>query len=105
MAPESSGDSDPGVVYPYDELDNVHLRLAGMPIIWKVLSIILICVPKLMLWKLTITAGTTFLFETGGIEDVIVNSVALTFILGIDELMFENLMSTSVRAMIDKVEP
>lgn len=96
---------DSNDINPYDELENVSLRLAGMSICWKVFAVVTITLPKFVLYKMTLTQGTCFLFETPGIEDVIVNSVALAFILGIDELMFETLMSTSVRSMIEFIEP
>jgi hypothetical protein len=94
----------PCVVRLYHEMDNVHLRIAGMPFRWKAFSFFFVWVPKAFIWKLTAQAGVGFLFETSGLEDIVVNSVALTFILGIDEMIFQNLMSTSTKNMLVKVE-
>merc|ERR1711972_183020 len=85
-------------------MEHVRLRIAGMPLHWKIASTIVVWMPKALIWKLTAQAGVTFLLDTAGIEDIIVNSVALTFILGIDEMMFQNLMATSTKDMLIKME-
>jgi hypothetical protein len=88
----------------YHEMEHVRLRIAGMPLHWKIASFVIVWIPKALIWKLTTQAGISFLLDTAGIEDMIVNSVALTFILGIDEMMFKNLMSTSTKDMLVQVE-
>lgn len=75
------------------EIDEVRIRVAGMPPFWKVLSLVVVVIPKIMLWKLTTETGITILMETSGIEDIVTNSVSLTFILSIDELIATSLMS------------
>lgn len=52
----------------------------------------IVVVPKFMLWKLTAETGITILMETAGIDDLVTNSVGLTFILGLDELIGSALM-------------
>lgn len=69
------------------------MKIAGMPIAWKMLNWAIIVIPKIMLWKLTAETGMGMLMDTSGIDTIITNSVALTFILGIDELMGTALMS------------
>eukprot|EP00931_Biecheleriopsis_adriatica_P061305 TRINITY_DN3685_c1_g1_i1.p1 TRINITY_DN3685_c1_g1~~TRINITY_DN3685_c1_g1_i1.p1 ORF type:complete len:445 (-),score=74.54 TRINITY_DN3685_c1_g1_i1:134-1468(-) len=82
----------------------VELKLAGMPTHWKAVNVIFIVVPKLMLWKLTCQAGILFLLETSGIIDVIANSVALGFILSIDELLFENLSTADTKDLMGMLQ-
>merc|ERR1719506_2605612 len=45
---------------------------------------------------LTLSSGTTFLMESEGIDDVIVNSTALGFLLSIDELILSAIQSPSL---------
>lgn len=85
-------------------LDRVTLKIAGMPFSWKVVNTIIVLFPKMLLWKLTVETGTTFLMETAGIDDIIVNSVALSFILNFDEMMFNTLTTWETRQMLAKVE-
>jgi len=73
-------------------IDEVRVVIAGMPIFWKVFNLFIVVVPKFMLWKLTAETGVTILMETAGIDDIITNSVGLTFILGLDELIGSALM-------------
>ncbi|CAE7554596.1 NITA [Symbiodinium natans] len=69
------------------ELDFVQFRVAGMPLHWKIVNFFFLLFPKIYLWLLTVDIGIVFLMETSEIEDMIINCVALGFILTIDELM------------------
>jgi hypothetical protein len=88
----------------WSELDLVQIVVAGMPMFWKAFNIMFVALPKLMLWYYTSRAGTTFLMETSSIEDLIVNSIALTFILSIDEYICENFTTQMTRTLLDKLE-
>merc|ERR1719440_2056035 len=74
-----------------------------MSITWKIINVLLVWVPKMLLWRLTCEVGMTFLMETPNIEDSIVNCVALTFVLRIDEMFFE-LMSEAIKMMLEAHE-
>eukprot|EP00928_Gymnodinium_smaydae_P060726 TRINITY_DN4449_c0_g1_i4.p1 TRINITY_DN4449_c0_g1~~TRINITY_DN4449_c0_g1_i4.p1 ORF type:complete len:240 (+),score=48.77 TRINITY_DN4449_c0_g1_i4:128-847(+) len=84
-------------------VDDVKISVKGMPIYWKVINLIVVFLPKMLLWKITAETGVVFLMETSSIEDIIVNSVALTFVLNIDEMFFE-LMGESARMMLESCE-
>jgi len=68
-------------------IDEVRITIAGMPFIWKVINMVMVVIPKFFLWRLTAGTGITVLMETSGIDDIITNSVRLTFILSLDELI------------------
>merc|ERR1719161_2717950 len=85
-------------------LDRVHLKIAGMPLSWKIINAMFVLLPKLLIFKITAETGTNFLMETAGIDDLIVNSVALGFILNIDEMLFDHIMTWEERKMLDEVE-
>ncbi|CAE7919216.1 unnamed protein product [Symbiodinium necroappetens] len=86
------------------EIDFVKLKIAGMPLFWKIVNIVIILLPKMILWKVTAQAGICFLMETQGIEDVVVNAVGLSFILQIDELLCLELMPWSAVQILHKLE-
>jgi len=85
-----------------DWLDSIDLRIAGMPLMWKVINAVAILLPKILVWKLTVQTGITFLMETASISDLVVNSIALTFILSIDEMICETLTSQSTLSMLSR---
>lgn len=91
-------------VMNHEEMDFVTLKIAGMPFHWKVLNYLLILLPKICLWKVTAEAGVVFLMDTQGIEDLVVNSVALAFILQIDELMCHEFINEKVHQLLSKLE-
>lgn len=92
-------------VHGWSELDLVKFKVAGMSRTWKLLNLFLIFLPKVYVWLLTVCVGMTFLLETSDIEDMIINAVALAFILSIDELICGTLMSPISTYMVEHLEP
>merc|ERR1719456_850441 len=62
-------------------------------------------IPKMLFWVMTANLGVAFLMNTSGITDSIVNSMALAFILSIDELIFETATAGRTKYMMDNTEP
>jgi len=96
-------------IYAPDEklighLEEVTLKIAGMPLTWKLMNMIGVVFPKLALWKLLTETGVTFLMETAGIDDIVINSVGLTFILNLDELIGQSLMSEETVNIVSATE-
>lgn len=86
------------------ELDLVRFGVAGMPAVWKFLNVASVVLPKLSLWVMLTVSGTYFLMETAGIVDGIMNSVALTFILSLDEMVFSVFTTTAVKHIMANIE-
>jgi len=86
------------------EIDLVSLKIAGMSLPWKIVNFWILLVPKVVILCLTLAAGSTFLMETSGIDNIIVNSTALAFILNIDEMIFEGLLSRSSHYIVDRID-
>lgn len=86
-------------------INQVKLRIAGMPFHWKVFNVVFIVIPKMLFWFMTADLGIAFLMNTSGITDSIVNSMALAFILSIDELIFETATAGRTKYMMDNTEP
>mmetsp|Transcript_70509 Transcript_70509/g.181708 ORF Transcript_70509/g.181708 Transcript_70509/m.181708 type:complete len:546 (+) Transcript_70509:141-1778(+) len=90
-------------VHGWSELDLVSFQVAGMSIPWKILNFIIVLVPKLLLWLALVASGVHYLMETAGIMDVVVNAMALTFVLDVDEMVFERLMNTTVKHILGQL--
>jgi len=86
------------------EIDFVKVRVGGMPMRWKVVNLFFVVLPKLIIWLILILAGTQFLMETAAIQDLIINSLAMCFILQIDELIASRLCTEATKAMMQKIE-
>jgi len=89
---------------PEDCIKQVTVTVAGMPLGWKIINFFVVVIPKTALVGMTGHAGVNFLMDTAGIDDIIVNSVALGFLLAIDELIACNLMSVAANDLIDRCE-
>lgn len=88
----------------YSELDLIELKVAGMPRVWKVINAMVLLVPKFLMWYWTLCAGADFLSETSSINNTIVNSTALAFILNIDELLFTVMTTDATRHIMQNIE-
>ena len=75
-----------------------------MPLVWKIINIFIVVIPKLVLWFCVVSVGTLLLLETSGIMDVIINSMSLTFILNIDEMIFDRLVTTATKHIVTSLE-
>ncbi|CAJ1428737.1 unnamed protein product [Effrenium voratum] len=95
-------DEDPASETMEKWLSQVEVKVAGMPRTWKIVNVLLVLVPKMMLWEMTASTGINFLMETGGIDDIIVNSVALGFMLQLDEVLTDAMMSREVNVLLDE---
>lgn len=84
--------------------DEVSINVAGMSCFWKLINVVVVLVPKAGLWWLTAIAGVNFLMETSNIVDIIVNSVALGFLLSLDDLITETLMSVQANWLLEKCD-
>mmetsp|Transcript_48037 Transcript_48037/g.88466 ORF Transcript_48037/g.88466 Transcript_48037/m.88466 type:complete len:498 (-) Transcript_48037:72-1565(-) len=85
-------------------LDTIKIKVAGMSLFWKVVTALLVWLPKVLLWKITVQSGITMLMETSSIENLIVNSVALTYVLSIDEMICSSLMPDACHTILEKCE-
>lgn len=86
-----------------DDLEGVTLKVAGMANYWKFFYILTVLLPKALLWKGTTQLGVTFLMETESIADVIVNSMALAFVLNIDELVYVTFTAPEAKFLMDNL--
>jgi len=102
--PDWAEKSHAKAVHGWTELDLVSFQVAGMPRHWKFINFFLICCPKLILWYGTVHAGFQFLFETSAIDDLVINCVAMTFLLEIDEMIFDRLTTVATKYIMANLE-
>eukprot|EP00931_Biecheleriopsis_adriatica_P073235 TRINITY_DN47567_c0_g1_i1.p1 TRINITY_DN47567_c0_g1~~TRINITY_DN47567_c0_g1_i1.p1 ORF type:complete len:489 (-),score=75.81 TRINITY_DN47567_c0_g1_i1:74-1540(-) len=85
-------------------LEDVKVKVAGMSRFWKLINFFVLFLPKTILVFSTAKAGSVFLMNTAGITNLIVNSVALNFLLDLDNLMTHALMDAGTLRMLEMVE-
>jgi hypothetical protein len=90
-------------VHGWSELDLVSFKVAGMSVPWKITNFIIVLVPKCALWLALVSSGVHYLMETAGIMDVVVNAMALTFVLDVDEMVFERLMNPTTKHILSNL--
>lgn len=92
-------------VHGWSELDFVRFRVAGMPLHWKIINLVFVLIPKLFIWYTLCSTGFHFLMETSGIVDLIMNSVAMKFILDLDGMILDHLATEATKHVMAKIEP
>jgi len=86
------------------EMDYIRFHVGSMPVRWKLLNVLMIIFPKTIIWLLLLASGFQFLMETAAIQDLIINSLAMAFILQIDELIGSRLCTQATKTIMDKFE-
>lgn len=86
------------------ELDMVKFKVAGIPFHWKVINFAFIMLPKTLLWYALVKSGVHYLMETAGIVDVVVNAMALTFVLEVDEMVFNRFTTGLTKHIMGSIE-
>lgn len=81
-------------------LDEVNVKVAGMGYGWKAVNAFFVLLPKSFLVWYTAKAGVYFLMETATVDGIVVNSIALGFLLSLDELITSALMSTQAKQLL-----
>jgi hypothetical protein len=84
--------------------DEVHFVHGGIPWYWKIFSYFIILF-KLAVAMFTGVLGTRFLLDTAAIQDLIFNSLALTFIFTLDDLIQSAWSTKEPQRMMEKLEP
>jgi len=79
-------------------MGDIQIQVAGIPFWWKVLNLVFLVFPRIIMFKFVCECGITFLMESAGITEVIVNALALGFVLGIGNMI---VMDFTVRASKD----
>jgi len=88
-----------------DVLGSTKFRVAGMPLHWKIINVVCVVFPKIYIWILMVDLGILFLMETAGLESMIMNTVALAFILEVDEVIGSTLFTGMAARMLQSLEP
>lgn len=102
--PQGMGREDAKKKLDMCELDFVKFRVAGMPLGWKVVNVLFVLIPKLMIWLALVLSGVHYLMETADIVDVVVNAMALNFILQVDEMMFSRVSTLITQHIMSHLE-
>lgn len=96
-----------GVASCYQQITyiNNEIEIKGATCIVKAVTMLVVVLPKLCMNLYVGYVGTLFLSETMTVTDLVMNAVALEFILNIDELIFEGLASSHKQLTLQKTRP
>jgi hypothetical protein len=82
----------------------VDFKIAGMPRGWKAFNLASVVLPKLCLWWIVLWMGIRLLMETAGIMDSILNCMAMSFILDVDEAIQATFGSAASNYILDEID-
>uniref|UniRef100_A0A7S0FZS1 Transmembrane protein n=1 Tax=Pyrodinium bahamense TaxID=73915 RepID=A0A7S0FZS1_9DINO len=86
------------------DLDSVSFKSGAMPMSWKLFMSALLVIQAGILC-LTGWTGLSFLMNTGGIVDEVLNTLSVAFILELDRLIFWTLSRGLTKEILRRVEP
>lgn len=86
-----------------NEIAGLRFQVAGMPLFWKVFTILTVIVPKLFLWYSVCWIGVRWLMETSGILNCILGAITMDFVLTFDELLFDSIGNPSTKYIMGQI--
>ena len=94
-------ESHEGLAFAKDGADGDKKIVSGMTLWFKFVCYVVIVLPKLVIGVLLAFYGSGFLLVSDGNESLILNTVGLTFITQIDELIYFSMVPGNVKKCID----
>lgn len=91
-------------MFGWNELNFVKFTVAGLPFHWKVVNVFLVFIPRLLVWLILVSSGIQFIMDTSDIVDLLLKSMSLTFILSLDQLIFQILTTTFVKHIMGNLK-
>eukprot|EP00928_Gymnodinium_smaydae_P043743 TRINITY_DN29256_c0_g1_i1.p1 TRINITY_DN29256_c0_g1~~TRINITY_DN29256_c0_g1_i1.p1 ORF type:complete len:459 (+),score=64.64 TRINITY_DN29256_c0_g1_i1:66-1379(+) len=79
-------------------------KVAGMPAHWKVFNFFVVLGPKVALLHYVLWMGILFLMDTSGITDLVLGAMSMTFVLSLDEVIYDIFTSSSTKYIMDELD-
>eukprot|EP00811_Abedinium_folium_P033050 NODE_6042_length_1710_cov_18.679722.p1 GENE.NODE_6042_length_1710_cov_18.679722~~NODE_6042_length_1710_cov_18.679722.p1 ORF type:complete len:547 (+),score=107.10 NODE_6042_length_1710_cov_18.679722:44-1642(+) len=98
---------EPVAVQVEDQTQETHLliRINAIPLVHKVWTAAFNVLPRTAIVAGLAVVGSQFLIRADNYTDLILNSVALAFLIEIDNMMFVALIGSRPKRVVDSVEP
>jgi len=87
------------------DLDCVTFKMAGMPLCWKILWAWPVLLCRQVIIATVAYVGFYFLMNTGGIVDLVLNCIALVFIVDMDKLSFAAFATHVTCDILQRLQP
>ena len=79
--------------------------VVGMNSLKRVLALVLLSLPRLFVMLCLGFIGCQYLAQTANLGDIVLNAVALAFVMDVDELVANVLLTERLRSILPKIQP
>ena len=92
-----------------DEFETVHdkgtIEIKGIRPCLRCVAPMLLCLPRLAEMAFLAFVGCQYLAQTASLSDIVLNAVALAFVLDVDELVANVLLTKQLRGLLPRTAP
>jgi len=81
------------------------VRFVGMSKVGKSALLLCVCVPRIAIFCYLYCVGAVWICRTADLSDLILNAIALAFVLDMDELLYAVILSRKVQSMVSNAAP
>ncbi|CAJ1366377.1 unnamed protein product, partial [Effrenium voratum] len=85
--------------------DHGRIEIKGIQPCLRWVALCLLCLPRLFVMGFLAVIGCQYLAQTPSLSDIVLNAVALAFVLDVDELLANVLLTEKLRGLLPKIEP
>ena len=90
--------------YNKDQLDS-DIFIYAIPLHWKAYALVFHVIPRAYIWLRLSFYGSWFLISADSYQDLILNSVALAFLVEVDNLLYDAVMAKRDKDVHERVQP
>lgn len=87
------------------EDSHMEWQIDGMLPRWKIFNFVFLILPKALIWIALLVFGSFWLLNTWIRSELILNAVALVFVLDLDEAVFAAISTADTQQYMDKLQP
>jgi len=88
----------------HEDEAEIEWQIDAMELQWKIITSVFIIIPKFMVAVALCYYGSVWLLNTTERSDLILNAVALVFVLELDEAVFAAVMSSDTQTKMDNLQ-
>jgi len=85
--------------------DDGEIVVRGISPCLRAVAIVILIIPRLVIMSSLAVVGSIYVAQTASLADIVLNCLALAFVLDVDELVAQVLLTEKLRGLLTKIQP
>ncbi|CAE7644136.1 unnamed protein product, partial [Symbiodinium pilosum] len=85
--------------------DDGEILVRGISNCLRAVAFVMLVIPRLLIMGALAISGSIYVAQTASLSDIVLNCLALAFVLDVDELVANVLLTEKLRGLLTKIQP